>query len=93
MRPEVLPDVIWIRIHTRGKTEEVTGWQSSPPEDYDKAAHDAAWEKNFVTPIGREMKKRGIVYMVMILREDGKLAYILDKEIPENNIYSYDPEK
>lgn len=33
---------------------------------------------------GREMKKRGIAYMVMILREDGKLAYVLDKEIPEN---------
>ena len=44
----------------------------------------AAWEKNFVKPIGREMKKRGIAYMVMILREDGKLAYVLDKEIPEN---------
>lgn len=53
-------------------------------EDYDKATHDAAWEKNFVKPIGREMKKRGIAYMVMILREDGKLAYVLDKEIPEN---------
>lgn len=45
---------------------------------------DAAWEKNFVKLIGREMKKRGIAYMVMILREDGKLAYVLDKEIPEN---------
>lgn len=54
-------------------------------EDYDKEAHDAAWEKNFVTPIGREMKKRGIAYMVMILRDDGKLAYVLDKEIPEND--------
>ncbi len=53
-------------------------------EEHDKAAHDAAWEKNFVKPIGREMKKRGIAYMVMILREDGKLAYVLDKEIPEN---------
>lgn len=55
-------------------------------EDYDKAAHDAAWEKNFVTPIGREMKKRGIAYIVMILRDDGKLAYVLDKEIPENDL-------
>jgi hypothetical protein len=52
--------------------------------DYDKVAHDKTWEKNFVTPIGREMKKRGIAYMVMILRDDGKLAYILDKDIPEN---------
>ena len=28
------------------------------------------------------MKKRGIAYMVLILREDGTLAYTLDPEIP-----------
>lgn len=54
-------------------------------EEYDKAKHDAAWEKNFVLPLGREMKKRGIRYMVMILRDDGKLAYTLDTEIPGEN--------
>ena len=35
LRPSVLPDVIWIRIHSvfRGaQIEEVTGWQSLPPE-------------------------------------------------------------
>jgi hypothetical protein len=52
---------------------------------YDKAAHDKAWEKNFVLPLGREMKKRGIRYMVMILRDDGKLAYTLDTKIPGEN--------
>ena len=49
-----------------------------------RSAHNKAWEKNFVVPIGREMKKRGIAYMVMILRDDGKLAYVLAKEIPPN---------
>lgn len=48
------------------------------------SAHDQAWERNFVVPIGREMKKRGIAYMVLILLGDGKLAYTLDKEIPPN---------
>lgn len=52
---------------------------------YDKAKHDAAWEKNFVLPLGHEMKKRGIRYMVIILRDDGKLAYTLDTEIPGEN--------
>lgn len=59
---------------------------------HENAAHAAAWEKNFVIPIGREMKKRGITYMVMILRDDGKLAYTLDTEnsgerlgLPENH--------
>ena len=35
MRPEILPDVIWLRIHRvfRGAIiEEVTGWKSLPPE-------------------------------------------------------------
>lgn len=54
-------------------------------KSYDKAKHDAAWKKNFVLPLGREMKKRGIAYMVLILRDDGKLAYMLDTEIPGEN--------
>jgi len=54
-------------------------------QKHDKAAHDAAWEKNFILPLGREMKKRGIAYMVLILRDDGKLAYTLDTEIPGEN--------
>lgn len=53
---------------------------------YDKAAHDKAWKKHFVTPIGREMKKRGVAYMVLILREDGKLSYILAPTIPGENV-------
>jgi len=54
-----------------------------------KAAHDKAWEQNFVVPIGREMKRRGIAYMVMIIRDDGKVAYVLDTEIPENSQISH----
>jgi len=49
-----------------------------------KAAHDKAWEQNFVVPIGREMKRRGIAYMVMSIRDDGKVAYLIDTEIPQN---------
>jgi hypothetical protein len=58
---------------------------------YDKAAHDKAWEKNFVLPLGREMKKRGIRYMLMILRDDGKLAYTLDTKIPSENDTGHEP--
>ena len=61
-----------------------TNGHESGPEDLDKAAHDAAWERNFVVPIAREMKKRGVGYMVITIRDDGKCTYILDSEIPEN---------
>ena len=46
--------------------------------------HRKAWEKNFITPIAKTMKQRGVAYMVIIIRDDGKAAYVLDAEIPEN---------
>lgn len=42
-----------------------------------KAAHDKAWEQNFVVPIAKEMQRRGISYMVIIC-EDGKVSYVLE---------------
>jgi hypothetical protein len=61
-------------------------------EDDLKAAHDKAWEKNFIVPIAKEMKSRGVNYMVIILRDDGKAAYVLDTEIPENASLSHGDE-
>jgi hypothetical protein len=43
-----------------------------------KAKHDKAWEKNFIVPIAREMKKRGVAYLVITIRDDGKAAYTLE---------------
>ena len=47
--------------------------------------HRKAWEKNFITPIAKTMKQRGVAYMVIIIRDDGKAAYVLDTEVPENS--------
>ena len=40
--------------------------------DLEKAAHDKAWEKGFVVPIAKEMKQRGVAYMNITIRDDGK---------------------
>jgi hypothetical protein len=46
------------------------------PEDL--AKHDRAWEKQFIVPIAREMKKRGVAYLVIAIRDDGKATYTLE---------------
>ena len=62
-----------------------------PPGSLDASAgaldveHRKAWEKNFITPIAKTMKQRGVAYMVIIIRDDGKAAYVLDTEVPENS--------
>ena len=45
------------------------------------ANHDKAWEKNFIAPIAKAMKQRGVAYMVVIIH-DGKATYILEPEPP-----------
>lgn len=40
--------------------------------------HDKAWEKNFVVPIAKEMKARGVGYLLIAIRDDGKANYVLD---------------
>jgi len=48
-----------------------------------RAAHDGAWERAFVVPIARTMKQRGIGYMVIATRDDGKAAYVLEPNTPD----------
>jgi hypothetical protein len=48
-----------------------------------RAAHDRAWERTFVAPIARTMKQRGIGYMVIAIRDDGKAAYVLEPNTPD----------
>ena len=47
------------------------------------SAHDKAWEKGFVVPIAKEMKARGVAYMLITIRDDGKAAYVLEPNEPE----------
>jgi hypothetical protein len=58
------------------KPEETGGVALPQPCSTATAAHDKAWEQNFVVPIGKEMQRRGIAYMVIIIRDDGKVAYV-----------------
>ena len=44
----------------------------------------ARWEKGMVIPLAKEMKARGIAYLLITIRDDGKAAYVLDNVIPEN---------
>jgi hypothetical protein len=48
------------------------------------AEHDRAWEKEFVVPIAREMKQRGVGYMVICIRDNGKAAYVLEPGTPDD---------
>jgi len=41
-------------------------------------AHDQAWQRGFVLPIAKEMKKRGVAYLVIAIRKDGKASYTLE---------------
>lgn len=58
--------------------------RSSPAADVSGASHDKAWEKNFIVPIAKTMKQRGVAYMVIIICDDGKATYVLDSEVPPN---------
>jgi hypothetical protein len=42
------------------------------------SAHDRAWEQKFVLPIAKEMKARGVAYLLITIRDDGKAAYVLE---------------
>ena len=44
---------------------------------------DPRWEANFVKPIAQVMKSKGIAYMVIMIRDDGKAAYVLEPNEPD----------
>ena len=50
-----------------------------------KSAHDKAWQKNFIVPIAQTMKQKGVAYLLILIRDDGKASYVLDTEIPPNS--------
>ena len=37
-----------------------------------------AWEASFIKPIAKVMKDRGIGYLQITLRDDGKAAYVIE---------------
>lgn len=37
-----------------------------------------AWEAAFIKPIAKVMKDRGIGYLLITLRDDGKAAYVME---------------
>ena len=46
-----------------------------------------AWEAAFIKPIAKVMKDRGIAYLLITLRDDGKAAYVMEpmeEECPHN---------
>ena len=51
---------------------------SSPASCSPSSAHDKAWEKGFIVPIAKEMKARGVAYLLITIRDDGKAAYVLE---------------
>ena len=46
--------------------------------------HRKAWQKNFIVPIAQTMKQKGVAYLLILIRDDGKASYVLDTEIPPN---------
>lgn len=46
-----------------------------------------AWESAFIKPIAKVMKDRGIGYLLITLRDDGKAAYVMEPldDGPPNN--------
>ena len=44
---------------------------------------DPRWGKNFVAPIARVMKEKGIAYLLITIRDDGKAAYVLEPAEPD----------
>jgi hypothetical protein len=67
-----------------GPNDDVMNTPCPECNPWAKSAHDEAWEKHFVMPIAKEMKKRGVAYLVIAIRADGKAAFVLDTEIPPN---------
>jgi ssDNA-binding Zn-finger/Zn-ribbon topoisomerase 1 len=51
------------------------------PECNEWAKHDIAWQKSFITPIAREMKKRGVAYLLITIRDDGKAAFVIEPNV------------
>ncbi len=54
-------------------------------EDEMMSKHDKAWQRGFIVPIAKEMKARGVAYLVIVMRDDGKATFVLDTEVPEND--------
>jgi ssDNA-binding Zn-finger/Zn-ribbon topoisomerase 1 len=67
-----------------GPNDDVMNTPCPECNPWAKSAHDEAWEKHFVMPIAKEMKKRGVAYLVIAIRADGKAAFVLDTEITPN---------
>lgn len=70
-------------------SERTAECPSDAPVGSGSSAHDKAWEKNFVVPIARTMKERGIGYMVICLQENGKAAYVLESTPPDSELVEY----
>jgi hypothetical protein len=51
------------------------------PKCNEWAKHDSAWQKSFITPIAREMKKRGVAYLLITIRDDGKAAFVIEPNV------------
>ena len=49
----------------------------------DTRADDEKWRDHFVLPIAKEMKARGVAYMLITIRADGKAEYVLEPNEPE----------
>jgi hypothetical protein len=44
----------------------------------DCSDHNESWKRHFIVPIAKEMKKRGVGYMAIIIRDDGKASFVLE---------------
>ena len=69
---------------TMNMKDEANAGHPEGQEDEVRAKHDKAWQRNFIVPIAKEMKARGVAYLVIVMREDGKASFVLDTEAPEN---------
>jgi hypothetical protein len=44
----------------------------------DCSDHNESWKRHFIVPIAKEMKNRGVGYMAIIIRDDGKASFVLE---------------
>lgn len=59
------------------------------PECNPWSVHNRAWQDNFIVPIAKTMKQKGVAYLLILIRDDGKTAYVIDTEIPPNDKLSH----
>jgi hypothetical protein len=64
--------------------DEANAGATEGREDEVMSKHDKAWQRGFIVPIAKEMKARGVAYLVIVMRDDGKATFVLDTEVPEN---------